>query len=151
LSLTAQLQLEFWTGFVEALNGHDGPFSTPKIGPRHWCDLRPGTSRAHVGLTALRNGRLSCELYSSHSQSDVIYEGLEADRSGIEAELDLEGRLDWQPLPDKKSCRIALYKETGSLEDRAQWPESFAWMLDWAAERNPVNRRRKRCPSRKRY
>jgi hypothetical protein len=129
---TAQLQLEFWTGLVEVMSERDSSFNLPKIGTHHWCDLRIGTSRGHVGLTALRNGRLSCELYLGHSQSGVIYEQLDADRATIEAELGLEGKLDWQPLPEKKSCRIALYKETGSLDDRDQWPGSFAWMLDWA-------------------
>ena len=132
VSETAQLQLEFWTGLVETLTERDSSFSLPKPGARHWCDLRIGSSRGHIGLTALRSGRLSCEFYLGHSQSAVIYEQLEVERASIEAELGLEGKLDWQPLPDKKSCRIALYKDIGSLDDRDQWPASFAWMLDWA-------------------
>jgi Domain of unknown function (DUF4268) len=131
-SETAQLQLEFWTGFVEAMSDRDWSFNTPKVGPRHWCDLRIGTSRGHIGLTALRNGRLSCELYIGHSQSSVIFERLEGERVAIEVELGLQGELDWQPLPEKKSCRIALYKDIGSLDDRAKWPEAFEWMLSWA-------------------
>jgi hypothetical protein len=132
VSETAQLQLEFWTGLVELMSELDSSFNPPKIGAHHWCDLRIGTSRGHVGLTALRSGRLSCELYIGHSQSSLIFEQLEAQRAPIEAELGLEGQLDWQPLPEKKSCRIALYKETGSLDDRDQWPASYTWMLDWA-------------------
>lgn len=132
VSGTAQLQLEFWTGLVEVMSERDASFNTPKVGAHHWCDLRIGTSRAHVGLTALRNGRLSCELYIGHSQSDVIYEKLEAEQGTIETELGLVGELDWQPLPEKKSCRIALYKDTGSLDDREKWPGSYEWMLGWA-------------------
>jgi hypothetical protein len=30
------------------------------------------------------------------------------------------------------SAGIALYKDTGSLDDREKWPESFTWMLSWA-------------------
>ena len=137
-SETAQLQLEFWTGLLEVMSERDVPFNTPKIGARHWCDLRIGTSRGHIGLTALRNGRLSCEFYTSHSQSAVIYETLESDKKPIEAELGLAGELDWQPLPEGKSCRIALYKETGSLDDRGKWPDSFSWMLTWAVKFNEV-------------
>jgi hypothetical protein len=114
------------------------PLRGHKVGARHWCDLRIGTSRAHIGLTALRNGRLSCELYIGHSQSDIIYETLEAERAAIEAELGCEGELEWQPLPEKKSCRIALYNDTGSLDDRQRWPYSFAWMLGWAEKFNNV-------------
>ena len=138
LSDTAQLQLEFWTDLVKVMSENDSPFNTPKIGARHWCDLRIGTSRAHIGLTALRNGRLSCELYIGQSQSALIYEKLESEQVAIEAELGLQGQLDWQPLPDRKSCRIALYKDTGSLDDRDQWQESFTWMLSWADRFNSV-------------
>lgn len=130
LSSTAQLQLEFWTGFVDYMSEQGSTFNIPKAAARHWCDLRIGTSRGHVGLTALRNGRLSCEFYSGHSQSDVIFEKLEEQKAAIETELGCE--LDWQPLPDKKSARIALYEETGSLEDRDKWSESYSWMLTWA-------------------
>lgn len=141
-SETGQLQLEFWTGLLEAMSDRDASFNTPKIRANHWCDLRIGTSRGHIGLTALRTGRLSCEFYIGHSQSDSIYERLESERSMIEAELGLEGQLDWQPLPEKKSCRIALYKDIGSLDDRDQWPESFIWMLSWAEKfRNVFERR----------
>jgi hypothetical protein len=132
LSATAQLQLEFWTDLAQVMSENDAPFNTPRIAARHWCDLRIGTSRAHIGLTALRNGRLSCELYIGHSQSALIYKALTDDRAEIEALLGLEGKLDWQPLPEKKSCRIALYKDTGSLDHRENWPESFIWMLSWA-------------------
>jgi hypothetical protein len=134
VSETAQLQLEFWTGLVETMSERDSSFNLPKIGARHWCDLRIGTSRGHISLTALRNGRLSCDFYLGHSQSALIYEQLEGERAAIEAELGLEGKLDWQPLPEKKSCRIALYKEIGSLDHRDQWPASHAWMLDWAGK-----------------
>jgi uncharacterized protein DUF4268 len=132
VSETAQLQLEFWTGLVETMSERDSSFNQPKIGARHWCNLRIGTSRGHISLTALRTGRLSCDFYLGHSQSGLIYEQLESERAAIEAELGLEGKLDWQPLPDKKSCRIALYREIGSLDHRDQWPPSYEWMLDWA-------------------
>lgn len=121
VSDTAQLQLEFWTDLLQVISEQEVfSFNPPKIGARNWCDLRIGTSRAHIGLTASRNGRLSCELYIGHSQSELIYESLEVERAAIEAELGLEGKLEWQPLPEKKTCRIAIYKETGSLDDREQ-------------------------------
>lgn len=132
VSGTEQMQLEFWTGLTELMAERDSSFNVPKIGARHWCDLRIGTSRGHISLTALRNGRLSCELYLGHSQSGFLYEHLEAERDAIESELGLRGQLDWQPLPEKKSCRIALYKDIGALEDRDEWPAAYEWMLHWA-------------------
>lgn len=63
VSETAQLQLEFWNGLLEAMSQRDSSFNPPRVAAQHWCNLRIGTSRGHVGLTALRNGRVSCELY----------------------------------------------------------------------------------------
>ena len=114
------------------MSERESSFNLPRPSARHWCDLRIGTSRGHISLTALRNGRLSCELYLGHSQAGLIYEQIERERVVIETELGLDGKLDWQPLPDKKSCRLALYKEIGSLDVRYQWAASYAWMLDWA-------------------
>lgn len=132
LSTTAQLQLEFWTGFTQFMSDQDTSFSIPKAGGQHWYELRIGTSRAVVSLTALLNGRMGCELYIGHSQADAIYESLEAEKDVIEAELGAPGELEWMPLPDKKSCRIALYRQMSALDDREQWPATYAWFLGWA-------------------
>jgi Domain of unknown function (DUF4268) len=131
VSDTGQLQLAFWTELVQAMSERETSFNTPKAHARGWCDLRIGTSRAHIDLTALRR-RLSCDLYINHSQSALIFQQLETERPAIEGELGLEGKLKWQPLPDKKACRIAFYKDIDSLGERERWPESFEWMLDWA-------------------
>lgn len=132
VSETGQLQLAFWTELVQALSQRETSFNTPKAHARGWCDLRIGTSRAHIDLTALRSGRLSCDLYVNHSQSPLIFQQLKTERRAIEGELGLEGKLEWQALPDKKACRIALYQDIDSLDDREKWPESFEWMLGWA-------------------
>ncbi len=49
-----------------------------------------------------------------------------AQKDSIEAEL---GPLDWQELPHRRDCRIAQYR-SGDIEDRAQWGEQHAWLLD---------------------
>ncbi len=134
VSDTAQLQLEFFTGLVQAMDTRDTSFNPPRVGPRHWANLRFRTSRAHIGLSALRNGRLGVELYiPGGAQATAIYDRLEAERASIEAELDLDRQqLDWMPLPDKKASRIILTKDIGTLDDRDRWSECYAWMLDWA-------------------
>lgn len=134
MSYAPQLQLRFFTGLVQEMRNRDLPFDLPNPRSRHWIDLPLDTSRAHVALCALRDGRLRCELYSDHPHSDVIYEKLVGERAVIEAELLLETTLDWQPLPGRKSIRIALHNHIGSLDNRERWPDAYAWMLEWAGK-----------------
>lgn len=122
---TKLLQLEFWKAFSEYAEASATGFAMQKPKPQHWYDLRLGTSRAHVSLTALAKGRIGCELYIGHSQADLVFKVLDEARDEIEAQL---GKLEWQPLPEKKSCRIARYREA-EIEDRNSWPELFKWLL----------------------
>jgi hypothetical protein len=61
-----------------------------------------------------------------------------ADRTDIEAELHLVGKLDWQSLPGRKSIRIALHNDIGRLDNRERWSEAYTWMLHWAAKFSDV-------------
>ena len=71
--------------------------------PQRWHDLRIGTSRTHISLTALAKGRLGGEVYISHSQADVIFNVLFEARDEIETQL---GELEWQPLPEKRAAGL---------------------------------------------
>lgn len=122
---TKVLQLEFWKGFSEVAEEQGTTLKMQKPKPQHWFDMRFGTSRAHVSLTALSRGRIGCELYISHSQADAIYEALDDQGEAIESEL---GELEWQPLPDKKACRIARYRDA-DIEDQTSWQDLFKWLL----------------------
>jgi hypothetical protein len=126
LSENKLLQLEFWKAMNEYFEEHGSSFNERKAQPAHWHSLPLGTSRARISLTALvsKNPRIGCELYIHHSQSDLIYEALEDDKEAIEQQL---GVLEWQPLPDKKGARIAVYKQA-NIEDRDSWPELFSWL-----------------------
>jgi hypothetical protein len=128
LSDTKLLQLEFWKAFSERLE--TSSFNPRKPFPQHWYDLSIGTGRAHIALTALvaKNGRIGCELYIGHSQADAIFQQLHNAKDAIEAEL---GELEWQPLPEKKSSRIAVYRQA-EIENRQEWPVLFEWLLERA-------------------
>lgn len=125
------LQLELWTGFSEYLDESDSSFNSRKARPQNWYSLSIGTTRAYISFTVLvsQNGRLGCELYMpGRYQADAIFAALLEDKETIEAEL---GELDWQDLPDRKACRIALYRDANP-EDREQWPELYEWMKEQA-------------------
>lgn len=122
---TKLLQLEFWKGFAEYVESQGSSFTVQKPKPQHWFDLRIGTSRAHVAVTASSKGRVGCELYIGHSQADALFDVLEKQREVIEGEL---GELEWQPLPDKKACRIARYRDA-DIDDQETWSDLYKWLL----------------------
>jgi Domain of unknown function (DUF4268) len=128
LSENKLLQLDFWKGLADHLEQTGSSFNARKPQAAHWYMLGIGTSRANISLSALvaKSGRIGCELYISHSQADAIYEALEKEKDAIEAEL---GELEWQPLPEKKACRIAVYKRA-SIEDRDSWPALCQWLTE---------------------
>jgi hypothetical protein len=129
-----QQQLAYWTAFTEWLNNQDTPFQDKKPPTGHWLRLRIGTSRGFIALTALRSGQLGVELYLRGATATVVYEALDAQRAAIEAELGDIGELDWQPLPEKTACRIAVYRNIHTLQDETKWPDAFSWMLERAVK-----------------
>jgi hypothetical protein len=123
------LQLEFWKALAAYLEEHDTPFNVRKPLPQHWYDLPMGTTRAWLGLTALVNpGRVGCELNLGTEHADALFDELERDRQAFEEKL---GELDWEPLPGKKTCRIAQYK-TANIEHRESWDDLIRWLVERA-------------------
>jgi Domain of unknown function (DUF4268) len=129
LSDTKLLQLEFWKGFNEFLEGSGSSFNARKARAQHWYDLSIGTTRAHIYLNAvvMGAGRLVCGLYVKSSQSSLIFEKLAADRGAIDSELGFTEEVDWAPNPEKLACRIGIHRPA-NIADRDSWPELFAWL-----------------------
>ena len=122
-------QLEFWKGLVDHAKGKGTALSLRKPRPQNWYSLAVGRSRFHLSLTAnTRLRRVGCELYIRHRQSKKAFALLQGQRTAIEAEL---GVLEWQELPHRRDCRIVQYRP-GDIEDRTQWPELHAWLLERA-------------------
>ncbi len=96
--------------------------------PQNWYSLAVGRSRFNLSLTAnTRLHRIGCELYIRHPrQSKKAFALLLAQKEAIESEL---GPLDWQELPHRRDCRIVQYR-AGDIDDRTQWPDQHAWLLE---------------------
>lgn len=127
------LQQEFWSGFSEYLDEENSSFNSRKARAQNWYSLSIGTSLASISLTMLvsKNGRIGCELYlPGRKQANLIFEELKKDQTAIEVELEGLGELEWQDLPDKKACRIVMYRPGVNLEDQEQWPDFYGWLLE---------------------
>lgn len=134
---TKALQLEYWRAFVDYMTERDSPLPTPKVAGRSWLHIRFGTSNGLIALTALRSGRIGCELSLRGAGADVIFNMLASEKRTIEAEVG-EGELVWDPNPGKARCSIGLSKTTEGLENREQWAASREWMLNLAEKFHDV-------------
>ena len=125
---TKLLQLEFWSAFVEYGKAKGSSVSFRKPRPQNWYSSAVGRSRFNLSLTAnTRLRRIGCELYIRHpTHSKQAFAMLHAQKAAIESEL---GELDWQELPQGRDCRIVQYRP-GDIEERGQWSELHAWLLD---------------------
>jgi hypothetical protein len=125
---TRLLQLEFWSSLVERGRQRGGSVSFRKPRPQNWYSLAVGRSRFNLSLTAsTKLRRIGCELYIRHPvYSKKAFALLLSQKVDIEAEL---GPLEWQELPHRRDCRIVQYR-SGDIEDRSQWPEQQAWLLE---------------------
>ncbi|MBS3966322.1 MAG: DUF4268 domain-containing protein [Truepera sp.] len=121
-------QLEFWSALVECGRQKGASVSFRKPRPQHWYSLAVGRSRFNLSLTAhTKLHRIGCELYIRHPKySKKAFALLLSQKEAIEAEL---GPLDWQELPHRRDCRIVQYR-SGDIEDRTEWPEQHAWLLE---------------------
>ncbi|MDP8909207.1 MAG: DUF4268 domain-containing protein, partial [Chloroflexota bacterium] len=133
LSDVRLLQIEFWEALSAYLDEHSS-FSSRKARPQNWYPLGIGTARAYVACTVrIAEREVGCELYMpGRHGAETIFTALEGDREAIEAEFG--EALDFQELPERKACRIALQRD-GDISDRETWPELHAWMTDEKAER----------------
>jgi len=127
------LQQEFWSGFSEYLDEENSSFNSRKARAQNWYSLGIGTSLAYISVTMLvaKNGRIGCELYlPGRKQANLIFDTLKKEQTAIESELEGLGELEWQDLPDKKACRIVIYRSGVNLEDHGQWRDYYGWLLE---------------------
>jgi hypothetical protein len=125
LSDTKIMQLEFWTDFRKYGHERGARLRFRKPHPQHWYDLSIGSSKAHLALICdTQNNQLRCELYIPDDKG--LYRKLEANKSGIESEL--EYPLEWMPLEGKKASRIRTVSNADiSLSEK--WEDYFDWLI----------------------
>jgi Domain of unknown function (DUF4268) len=126
-SNTKLLQLEFWEAFREFAADTQPAIVSRKAHAQHWYNLSAGSSSWHIALTIKSFGQMGCEIYIPHNKQ--LFQAFYSQREAIESQI--KETLDWQPLPDKKACRI-IASSSCNLEDKTSWPILFAWMLDQA-------------------
>jgi hypothetical protein len=125
-----QLQLDFWTAYMQLLDSSEGPINTRKPYAQHWADFAIGRWEFWLGnAIVIDEHRTDVYLGMQGPDAKRHFKLLLDDKEEIEAELGVA--LDWHELPDKKSSYIYLSTNEFDTEDREQWPRQQAWMKRW--------------------
>jgi hypothetical protein len=125
---TKSMQLEFWQRLREYVAEHYPELKLRKPAAQHWYDVAIGRSDCHACLTILsREDKVGCELYIPRSKE--LFAQLHQQQAKIEKDLGLEGKLDWQQLPERKASRIRTFA-TFDFDDNTTWENAFQWLAE---------------------
>jgi len=123
-----KVRLAYWASFAEYLAKHGSKFRINRPNKDHWKWFAIG--RAGFGISSTistEKSRAGVELYISDDPSKIAFHALLTQKEKIEQEFGES--LDWQELPGKKACRIALFRLGANPSDASQFDELHAWML----------------------
>lgn len=119
------LYLDLWNGFKEFCQAEGTILKIRKPRPQHWFSIAVGRSKFQISLTAsMQNRRVGCEIYMRGKNAKTAFKLLEVQKEQIENQT---GVLDWQELPGKQDCRIALFKLDVDPRNRSAWIDVYRW------------------------
>lgn len=129
LSEVRQLQLDFWTGFMNYLEEHPGAVKPVSPVPQNW--LTYGIGRTHFALYTSINvweKWVSVTLYFTGPDPKPHFHLLFQDKDAIEREIG--GELEWRELPDQKDSQVRLQLFDKDPNDRDTWPTLHSWLAN---------------------
>ncbi|MCB1245698.1 MAG: DUF4268 domain-containing protein [Acidimicrobiia bacterium] len=126
-----QYYQQFWARYIEAMQrAHPDWSNARSAGVDNWmtqpCAL-PGTT---YSLSFTTDDRFRHEIYidsGDGAQNDAMFEQLLGQRAVLEAVIGSE--LAFEPLDNRRACRIALYRD-GSVLETDRHDEFVRWFLD---------------------
>jgi hypothetical protein len=126
--------LRFWTLYMERVRAVHPTWAgntNPVRGS--WVGQSSGIPGTKIFVCFGRGGRLRHELYidtRDAKENEALYEDLRGHCEELETAYGR--RLDFQPLPGKRGCRIADHA-WGDVLDENHWNEFIVWFLDAGA------------------
>jgi uncharacterized protein with ParB-like and HNH nuclease domain len=128
-SPTKQLQLEYWTAFMERIESADGPISPKKPQSQHWQDFSIG--RAGIWLTTVANTqakRIGVQLTTGGKHAKPYFYLLQMKKAELEQKFGAS--FKWDEAPTKVQSRIGIHREGFDPLDKSNWADQHAWLLE---------------------
>jgi len=138
-SPTQALQLKFWSAFRDymMLKG----LRAPKPSAQSWQSFRVGRTGFSIEGVIKRNERqMLVRLYINCDDlpPKAVFRYLRDRRDSVEASM--ASVMEWNELPDKKGCVIAVVRSNSDLDDETAWPQLHAWLESNVARMEKVFR-----------
>jgi hypothetical protein len=130
LSSLNQLQRRYWEAFRSILVARKNQLKIPNKAPaQHWLSFSIG--RSNFWISAVLNSKdnsIGIEFSFNGPLKQIWFNILHTQR--VEIETSAGSELVWDALENKKSSRIALYKEGVDPKDEKQWPSQHLWLAE---------------------
>lgn len=124
------LRLAFWEQALEAFSQSSCRlFDNISPGRDHWLSAGSGLSGMSFNLI-FGKSEIRVEFYMSRPQAEtnqLVFDQLFAQKEQIEAEFGAE--LEWQPLPNRKACRIQ-YSRAVDGYNKDNWADMINWLVE---------------------
>lgn len=124
-----RVRREFWTEIIRAMKDKSTLYQHITPGTQSWLAAGSGTSGIGLNFSAGKAyGR--AEVYidrGNKEENDFIFNQLLSQREAIQSTFG--GELVWEPLDDKRACRIKA-EMAGNIFEREQWPALIEFMVD---------------------
>ena len=121
-------RLTFWNQLNEVLISRGKPFNLRKPTTDHWYDIAIGTSKAHLAIDLInKDGIVVAELYIT-DETKELFDDLYDHKDEIERELEL--KLIWDRLDNKKASRIKYHIEGLDFDNH----ENYDYLINTAID-----------------
>lgn len=140
MSPLSQMKRRYWEAFRGVLSANKGAVKVPRTAPpAHWFTFGIGRSRFWLNtLLNTRDKNVGVELSFNGPMKQTWFNALSARKAEIEGAVGTA--LTWEPMENKKSSRIALYRENTEPTNEADWPSQHAWLAETLERFNKVFR-----------
>lgn len=124
------MQRDYWGAFHTVLEEFSGPVSgNRKPQPQSWMSYSVGRNGFNLGASMIRpKRRVQAELYIGNEDANAFFHILSKEKDEIESELGYA--VNWEGLPDRRDCRIAVYLDDTDPENTNDWPRQHKWLAE---------------------
>lgn len=126
-------RFEFWELFLEKSKTKTKMYNN--ISPRIYAWLGTSTGLRGVGYNcAVTKNTAQAEIYidrgkDNPNENKEIFDELEKNKNKIEEKFG--DKLEWEPLPDSRACRIKKVIEIGGWQNEEKWEEVHDKLIEY--------------------
>jgi hypothetical protein len=126
-----QLYRQFWGLFLERVHKDRPSWTRAKIPPAaNWLAMPSPIKGTQMGVNFTQNEKIRTELYIDSGDGEDnarIFEELQKHKDEIE--LQFGAPMSWEPMPNRRACRIAVY-DSGDVTQSDSYKDYIEWFIE---------------------